>query len=342
MSLLKPRNYFKPFEFEWAYDAYKAQSLMHWVPSEIPLHEDVSDWKHKLNDSERHLLTNIFRFFTQADIDVASGYINKFMPAFKAPEMNMMMTTFASMEAIHIDAYSMLIETIGMPDSTYQEFQEYEEMKEKHDYMWNSSLDMSYHTNIFKIGARSVEDYADKMETAKLALDLAKFSAFSEGLQLFSSFIILLNFARFGKMKQMGTVIKWSVRDESLHVESMIRVFKTLIDENPWLWVDNFKKVIYDTCREMVELEDKFVSLAFSHGPVEGLTEEEVRLYIRYIADRRLLQLGLKPNYGVSKNPLPWVDWMLNGSEHQNFFEGRATDYSKGNLKGNWEDIWKK
>jgi ribonucleoside-diphosphate reductase beta chain len=335
MGLLKERSYYKPFKYHWAYEAFKVQSQLHWLPTEVPLHEDVADWKHKLNDSERHLLTNIFRFFTQADIDVASGYIEKFMPHFKAPELRMMMSTFASMEAIHIDAYSLLIETIGMPESTYKEFQEFVEMKEKHDYLWKFD---SFLPDLRE--SSSFEQNIEDLGIESLALDLAKFSAFSEGLQLFSSFVILLNFSRFGKMKQMGKIITWSVRDESLHVESMIKVFKTLIDENEWLWVDNFKKVLYDTCRDMVELEDKFISLAFSHGPIEGLTEEEVKLYIRYIADRRLLQLGLKPNYGVSKNPLPWLDWMLNGSEHQNFFEGRATDYSKGALKGEWSNVW--
>ncbi len=130
-----------------------------------------------------------------------------------------------------------------------------------------------------------------------------------------------------------------SVTCNTLHCQGMIQVFRTLIDENPKLWTDEFKKELYDIARKMVELEDAFVSLCFQMGPLEGLTETEVRLYVRSLADRRLLQLGLKPNFGVKNNPLPWVDWMVSGVEHANFFETRSTEYSKGGVEG-WDDAF--
>jgi ribonucleoside-diphosphate reductase beta chain len=174
----------------------------------------------------------------------------------------------------------------------------------------------------------------------ELAKTLAVYSAFGEGLQLFSSFVILLNFQRFGKMKGMCQIVTWSIRDESLHVESMIKLFREFVNENSEVVDDEFKKNIYDIARKMVELEDNFIDLAFAQGGIEGLTKEEVKQYIRYVADRRLLSLGLKPNFGVEDNPLPWLDWVLNGVEHTNFFENRATEYAKGALTGSWSEVW--
>ena len=139
-------------------------------------------------------------------------------------------------------------------------------------------------------------------------------------------------------MKGMGQIVTYSIRDESLHVEAMTKLFRSFITENVDIWTDDFKKEIYQVCREMVKLEDKFLDLVFEMGDIQGLTKAEMKEYIRYIADRRLLQLGLKPNYGVKDNPLLWLDDVL-GVEHQNFFEGRATTYMKAGLKGNVENI---
>ena len=337
MPLLKYRDYYKPFEYEWAYDAYKTQQRIHWMPEEVHLNDDLRDWNDKLTESERSLLTQIFRFFTQADIDVSSGYIDNYMPAIKPPEMRMMMASFASQEAIHIDSYSLLIDTIGMPETEYQAFHEFQEMSDKHDYLWRTKPPKLKHPRKHEWQS---EEYQRKLEIWSLALDLAKFSAFSEGLQLFSSFAILLNFKRFGKMNNMGQIIAWSVRDETLHVESMIKTFRTLLSEEPWLKETNIESVVQDTAREMVMLEEKFIDLVFSHGGVEGLTPEETKEYVFYIADIRLNQLGFKPIFGVTENPLPWVHWMITGNEHQNFFEGRSTAYSKASFSGNWGDAF--
>ena len=317
MSLLNTRDYYKPFDQPWMFDYYVQQNQMHWFPEDVPLHNDVKDWQ-ELNDSEKNLLTQIFRLFTQSDVDVGSGYIDKYMRIFKKPEARMMMASFANMESIHQHAYSLLLDTVGMPELEYKAFAEYEAMADKHEYI-----------NKIKVTAK------DKESIAKA---LAVYSGFTEGLQLFSSFAILLNFPRFGKMKGMGQIITYSIRDESLHVEAMTKLFREFIKENIDLWTDDLKKQIYQACRDMVELEDQFLNLVFKQGDIEGLTQDDMNKYIRYIADRRLLQLGLKPNYKVSKNPLTWLDDVL-GVEHQNFFEGRATSYMKAGLRGNPEVV---
>lgn len=318
--LTEKRNSFKPFSYPWAYDYYVVQNKIHWIPEEVTFANDIRDWNQNLSDGQIELLTQIFRFFTQADIDVASGYYDRYIPQFKAPEIRMMLGAFAAMEGVHIDAYSTLLETVGMPDTEYQAFLEYEEMVDKHEYMFNQDTTLT--------------------SDERIARDLAVFSAFGEGLQLFSSFAILMSFPRFGLMKGMGTIVEWSIRDESLHVEGMTKLFEEYRRENPHIWHDRLKKAIYQACRDMVELEDRFIDLAFDTGEAPGIDADEVKLYIRYMADRRLLQLGLKPNFGVTEHPLPWLQEMLNATSHANFFETRGTEYSKGSLTGDWSNAY--
>jgi ribonucleoside-diphosphate reductase beta chain len=294
------------------FDYYSQQNQMHWFPEDVPLHNDVKDWQ-TMTDEEKNLLTQIFRLFTQSDVDVGAGYVDRYMRIFKKPEARMMMSSFANMESIHQHAYSLLLDTVGMPEVEYKAFSEYEAMADKHEYI-----------NAVKVTK------GDKKSIAKA---LAIYSGFTEGLQLFSSFIILLNFPRFGKMKGMGQIITYSIRDESMHVEAMTKLFREFMQENIDLWTDDFKAEIYQACREMVDLEDRFLDLVFEQGDIPGLTKKEMQQYIRYIADRRLLQLGLKTNYNVKDNPLNWLDDVL-GVEHQNFFEGRATTYMKAGLRG--------
>jgi len=312
LSLLDTRDYYKPFDHPWMFDYYSQQNQMHWFPEDVPLHNDVKDWQ-TMTDEEKNLLTQIFRLFTQSDVDVGAGYVDRYMRIFKKPEARMMMSSFANMESIHQHAYSLLLDTVGMPEVEYKAFAEYEAMADKHEYI-----------NAVKVTK------GDKKSIAKA---LAIYSGFTEGLQLFSSFIILLNFPRFGKMKGMGQIITYSIRDESMHVEAMTKLFREFIQENIDLWTDDFKAEIYQACREMVDLEDRFLDLVFEQGDIPGLTKKEMQQYIRYIADRRLLQLGLKTNYNVKENPLNWLDDVL-GVEHQNFFEGRATTYMKAGLRG--------
>jgi len=321
-KLTDERTSFKPFHYPWAYDAWLKHEQAHWLHSEVPMLEDVKDWKNKLSAEEKQFLTHIFRFFTQGDIDVAGGYVKNYLPYFPQPEVRMMLFGFAAREALHIAAYSHLIETLGLPDVMYNQFLEYDAMRQKHDYV----VDIA-------------QQNTTKENTAK---HIAVFSAFTEGMQLFSSFIMLLNFPRHGKMKGMGQIVTWSIVDETMHTESMIKLFRTYIEENKEIWNDDLKSQIYTIAEKMVALEDKFIDLAFSMGNMPDLSADDVKSYIRYIADRRLISLGLKGIFKVKKNPLPWVEEMINAPTHTNFFENRATDYAKGALSGDWVDVWGK
>ena len=316
-NLSEDRTRFKPFNYPWAYDAWLKHEQSHWLHSEVPMAEDVKDWKNKLSKEEKQFLTHIFRFFTQGDIDVAGGYVNNYLPYFPQPEVRMMLLGFAAREALHIAAYSHLIETLGLPDSEYHAFLDYSEMADKIDYMRK----------------------ADTNTLRGLGLSIAE-SVFNEGVALFASFVMLLNFQRFGKMKGMGKVVEWSIRDESIHVEGNSKLFKAFIKEHSRVVDDEFKKEIYEMSKDIVDLEDKFIDLAYAMGNIEGLEKSEVKEYIKYITDRRLLQLGMKPNFKVKDNPLPWLEWVLNGADHTNFFENRVTEYEVAGLEGTWDDAY--
>ena len=317
-TLKHAKGFYKPFSFPWAFEFYVQQQSQHWTPEEVSLSEDVTDWNQKLSAGEKQLLTQLFRFFTQGDVDVGTAYLDKMIPFFKNEEVRMMLTSFAAMEATHVHAYSLLLDTVGMPEVEYQAFREYDEMAAKHEYLERFSADSD----------------ADMLKS------LAVYSAFTEGLQLFSTFAILKNFERFNRMKGMCDIVTWSLRDESLHVEGMLTLARAHMAEHPHLVTPLLKAELYQICEDMVTLEDHFIDLCFQGVTLQGLTAEEVKQYIRHIADLRLQGLGLEPAYHIPVNPLPWVNALQGGVEHANFFERRVTEYSKGGLTGSWSEVW--
>jgi ribonucleoside-diphosphate reductase beta chain len=239
--------------------------------------------------------------------------MDRYGRVFRPTEVKMMLSAFANMETVHIAAYALLLETIGMPESEFGAFMEYEAMKAKHDYMQQFG----------------VENNADICRT------LAMFGGFTEGLQLFASFAMLMNFPRFNKMKGMGQIVSWSLRDESLHCEGIIKLYHAFNAETQAV-TKAVADDIVGCCEHVVMLEDRFIDLAFEQGDVQGMTPEDIKQYIRFIADWRLRQLKLPEIYGVKENPLPWLQSMLSGVEHANFFEARATEYSKAATRGQW------
>lgn len=311
--LLTARDVYKPFEYPQYFEYFTQQNQAHWMPTEIPMENDIIDYKNNLTTAETSLIINILRFFTQSDIEVNNNYNTRLIPTFPKPEIKMMLSAFAAMEGVHVWAYSYLNDSLGLPEKEYSAFLDFESMRKKYDYI--RSFDV-----------RSVED---------LAVNLAVFGGFIEGVSLFSSFAILMNFPRLGKMKGVGQVVTWSIRDESLHSAAVCRLFRDLISENKHLWTNDLQQTLLSACRDMVNLEDAFIDTCFSMGDVPGLRAEEVKQYIRYIADRRLNDLGLDAMYNVS-NPLPWLDVMINAKEHTNFFENRATEYAKGAIVEDW------
>src|SRR5499433_2154248 len=321
VGLLDSTGTYDVDRYAWAYEFWKRQQQTHWMGEEVPLGADLKDWaSDRVTANERHLLTQIFRFFTQSDIEVGDNYLKRYIPIFQPLAVQMMMAAFTNMETVHIDAYALLLKTLGMPKTEFEAFRDYAEMRAKADYMHAFGVDT----------------------VADVARTLAMFGAFTEGMALFASFAMLLNFPRHNKMRGMGQIVSWSVRDESLHCEGIMRLFHAFAAETGAL-TKRVREDIVDCARTVVGLEDRFIDPAFELGPIQGLDAEQVKAYIRYVADWRLQQLGLPPLFEIREHPLPWLTEILNGVEHANFFETRATEYAKAATGGDWhgpEGAW--
>ena len=329
IGLLTATGTYNVERYPWAYDFWKRQQQIHWMGEEVPLGNDIKDWaSDRVTETERNLLTQIFRFFTQSDVEVGDNYMKRYIPIFQPLEIQMMMAAFSNMETVHIDAYALLLKTLGMPQAEFEAFRDYSEMRAKADYM---------HT--FGVGT-----------VADMARTLAMFGAFTEGMSLFASFAMLLNFPRHNKMNGMGQIVSWSVRDESLHCEGITKLYHAWNAETGAVTKAVADDII-DVAKTMVGLEEGFVDLAFGLGEIEGMSAQDIKSYVHYIADWRLSQLKLTPVFGyfakgdnvysqVKPHPLPWLVEILNGVEHANFFEQRSTEYSKGASKGSWEGVW--
>ena len=312
MSLLESNTTYKPFKYPWAATYATEHERIHWIEDELELQTDINHWKSdKLTANEKNHITQILRLFTQSDVAVGTNYLEYYIPKFKNNEIRAMLTAFASREFIHQRAYALLNDTLGLPEEEFTAFLEYSEMADKVEFM----SDIDVHS------------------LAGTGLAIAR-SVLNEGVSLFSAFAMLLNYQRQGKMPGMCTVVEWSVRDESQHAEGMAKLFRAFTEEHPRIVNDEFKRDIFDMFRMSVRLEDKVIDLAYELGDLEGLSATDVKQYIRYLADRRLIQLGLKPNWKVKNNPLPWMEELLGGSSLSNFFEKRVTDYNAQGLEG--------
>ena len=313
MSVLKNNTVYKPFKYPQFVERAIQHDKVHWGEWEANLQEDLRQWKSgEITAKEKAHITQILRLFTQSDVVVGGSYVNTFLPHFKNNEARMMLLSFAQREVIHQRSYALLNDTLGLDEEEYSAFLKYPEMTSKLAFMEN--MDPGTPDGLAKCLARTV---------------------CNEGMSLFSAFVMLLNYSRHGKMKGMCEIVEWSIRDETQHFEGMAELFRVYLNENPQIVTDEFKKGVYDLFRNAVGLEDSVIDLAFAQGDIEGLTAEEVKQYIRYIADRRLVTLGLKPNYEIESNPLPWVEWLL-GDSMKNFFEGVVTDYNADGLTGDW------
>ena len=312
--LMEYSSAYKPFHYPWAMEAAVSHEKIHWGSWEADLQEDVTQWKGgDLTAVEKEHITQILRLFTQSDVQVGGNYCDLFIPKFKNNEIRNMLLSFANREGIHQRAYALLNDTLGLAESEYWAFLEYDELVAKIEFMQDNNT----------------------ATLSGLGKALAQ-SVCNEGMSLFSAFVMLLNYQRYGKMKGMCTVVEWSIRDETMHVENMARLFKTFCEEHPRIVKDEFKASIYKMYSQVVDLEDKVIDLAYRVGAPEGLDADEMKLYIRFLADRRLNQIGLKSIYNVERNPLPWLDWIINGDSMSNFFEKRVTDYNADAFSGDW------
>ena len=317
MSITEPRIYYKPFEYQEAFNFYKDQHRAHWLADEVPLASDLNDWKLKLNESEKNLIGNILKSFAQTEVHVNDYWSTKVSIWFPKPEIQAMARVFADFESIHAEAYARLNEELGLDD--FKAFMEDEVSKAKID--------------------RLIETPGTTIE--EQALSLAIFSAFTEGVNLFSSFAILMSFQLRNLMKGTGQIVEWSVRDESLHSKAGCWLFRKLLEEQPELNTPALRSKVIEACELSVNLEFDFIEKAFEMGDIEGLTKEQVKNFIKARANEKMIELGYPAVYNdIDPNLLKQIEWfghLTSGKTHQDFFAGRVTSYSKSTA--DWDDL---
>lgn len=318
MSLLDKREIYAPFEYPFAYSLWEKQQQAHWLHSEVSLASDINDWKLKLTQAEKNVIGSVLKGFAQTEIFIEDYWSGKISKWFKKPEIQMMAATFAAFESIHAVAYAYLNESLGLTD--FESFLHEPSAKAKIDRLINTP----------------------GKTKAEIAKSLAIFSGFNEGVNLFSSFAVLMSFSQRNLLKGVGQIIAFSIRDESLHSEAGCWLFRTFIQEYPEIWTDELKKEIYEAARLTVELEDAFIDKAFELGPLPGLDPKDLKTYIRARTNTKLVDLGLKTNWkNLDKEALDrmnWFDYLSTGVEVADFFANRVTSYSKGHIQ--WEKIW--
>jgi len=320
MDLKKERIIYKPFEYPEAHNYWMKQQQAHWLHTEVPMMSDVNDWKQNLTKTEKNIIGSILKGFAQTETvvnDYWSGLVTKW---FRKPEIIAMATTFGAFETIHAEAYSLLNEELGLDD--FSEFLEDE-------------------TTMAKIeNLMSVRDsFNGERNWHEIAKSLAIFSAFTEGVNLFSSFAVLLSFKMENKLKGVGQIVEWSIRDESLHSEAGCWLFRTLIKENPKLKTPELETAINEAALLSLQLELDFIDKVYELGDLESCTKYDLQNFIKNRVNTKLGDLGYKPIIdNIDMNAvkrMKWFDHLSGGKQHTDFFASRVTNYSKGHMEWN-------
>jgi len=312
-QILTTRTTYKPFLYPQAYELWLQQQQAHWLFTEVQMSSDIKDWQFVLTPAEKNVIAGILKGFTQTEVIVNEYWGSKVTKWFPHPEITMMASAFSSFETIHTAGYAYLNDSLGIED--YSAFLSEPSTKAKID---------------------RIVDIPVAASKSEIAKSLAIFSAFTEGVSLYSSFAALFSFSRFNKLKGVGQIISWSNRDEQIHSAAGCWLFRQLIKENPELWTDELKKEIYEAARVTVQLEDDFIDKVFELGPIEGLDPKDLKNFIRQRANAKLGDLGLKANWkNIDKESLKkmeWFDVMTGGSMQTDFFASRETQYQKGGI----------
>lgn len=298
-------------------EVYDKHERAHWLPDEADMSTDVVQWKDgTITPEMKQYIKMILRGFTQSDTNVCAGYAERLIPLYKNADARVMLLSFAGRETTHMYAYKRLNDTLGYDSEEFMsEFLAYKELKDKHEFM------------IEEMDLRSNKHKAEY--TAKQVL--------MEGVNLFANFAQLLDFSRYGQLPGMVSVNQWSVVDESMHVEGLVELFRLFTEENPSVINDEFKQAIYETARKVIAIEDANIDLCYSIWQPPKLSKEDLKAYIRFVCDYRMQQMGFKPQFGIEKNPLPFIEEITGAGVFGNFFEATIVAYSKESLTGEWE-----
>jgi ribonucleoside-diphosphate reductase beta chain len=329
-KLFTERIPYKPFEYpDYDLSGWLPQSQSHWLHTEISMQGDVKDWNENLSESEKHLVGNILLGFAQTECAVSdywTGQVTKWFPKYEIKEMAI---AFGYFETIHAKAYSYLNETLGLDD--FSAFLQEPATKEKFELLTETSNDWTWRDLNVNAGAR-----------VEVARSLAIFSAFAEGVSLYSSFAVLYSFQMRNLLKGIGQQMKWSVRDESLHSRMGCQLFNHMCEEYPELRSAAFDEII-DAARLIQKLEYNFIDKMFEMGDLENLKSEDLKEFINQRINEKLMELGYDPIMVVDEVKAANLEWfyhLAGGVTHTDFFAIRSTDYAKSNEGEDWADIF--
>jgi len=330
MGLFKERIPFKPFEYPIYFtEGWLKQAQAFWLHTEIPMQGDIKDWNENLNKSEKNLVGNILLGFAQTECAVSDYWTNMVTRWFPKHEIRQMAMMFGSQETIHAAAYSYLNETLGLDD--FQAFLHEPAIAEKFEYLTTTTADWT-----------SEDLFSNPDARKEVAKSLAIFSAFAEGVSLYSSFAVLYSFQMRNLLKGIGQQMKWSVRDESLHSKMGCYLFNHMCNEYPEL-KDSARDSVEEAAKLIVEMEEKFIDKMFEMGDLENLKASDLKNFIRKRANEKLKELGYEPLFNFDAKSADELDWFYNltgGTTHTDFFAIRPTDYSKAGEGEDFNDIW--
>ena len=314
-DIKQERMVYKPFEYQEASNYWLKQHQAHWLHTEVPMAQDVTDWKSNLSETEKNIIGSILKGFAQTETVVNDYWTNLVTSWFKKPEIIKMAVTFGAFETIHAEAYSLLNEELGLDN--FSEFLEDEATMAKIEALMD------------------VRDSHDGTpDWASRAKSLAIFSAFTEGVNLFSSFAVLLSFKLQNKLKGVGQIVEWSIRDESLHSEAGCWLFRQLLSENPDMNTPELRKEIEEAALLSLKLELGFIDKVYEMGDLEGCPKYDLVSFIKHRVNTKMGDLGNGIDEAAIKR-MKWFDSLSAGKQHTDFFANRVTNYSKG--AQNWD-----
>ncbi|HEY1774777.1 MAG TPA: ribonucleotide-diphosphate reductase subunit beta [Solirubrobacteraceae bacterium] len=309
-----------PLRYGWAYELYRAMKANHWEPEDIQMAKDIEQWRDPsaLTEIDRWIVRMGIGYFSAAEGIVGDNVIHVVRELITAAELKLVLGRHAHEENIHADSLLYMISSLAIdPHECEAMFDDIPSIVAKNRFVTSVSREL-----------RRDLDMTDPAAKKLLAKNIFVFGQCMEGTQFYGLFGMILSLYRQGKLTGIGTMFRYTLRDESNHIELFRRLLLALVAENPEIWTEDFRDELRGLMREAVALEQAFIEDCL---PVEGvgLSGEEFAQYIDYIADRRLEGIGLEPLHPGVENPLPWLAELMDVSREQNFFEGRVTEYQR-------------
>jgi len=310
-----------PLKYRWAYDLYKDMKANHWEPEDIPMGKDCEQWRsndESISDIDRWIIKMAIGYFSAAEGIVGDNILHVTREVVTAPELKLVLGRHAHEENVHADSLVYMISSLGLnPHECEAMFEDIPTIDKKNTFVVNNSRALRRDLDLTQT--------ANKQELAK---NMFLFGQCMEGTQFYGLFGMVLSLYRQNKFPGIGQMFRYTLRDESNHIEVFRNLFMDLVDENPDVWTPDFREELIELMREAVHLEKEFIADCLPVNAL-GLSSEEFMQYIDYIADRRLEGVNLKPLNAGIQNPFPWLAEMMDIQKEQNFFEGRVTEYQK-------------